>query len=524
MLALLVLVALQTTPTLPATPAPIDMGRLLEEMTDRSALARFPDPPYRAHLVSSTEDLEPAKPAITEGDEGNFRTTTFALQEGERALLETDGPGVITRIWARDPRGTLRVYVDGAALSPTMESSLPVLDVDLRAFIDGQGGVASPLAGASTSYLPIPFARRILVTVLDPGELEYVVEWRRYPDTTAVVSFASGDLARHAPAIARAGAAWKQIGDPLGEDAFTFHLSHAAPEGELLAQSADLARGSGAVSELRLRIDAADPARALRTCVLRMTFDGEATVAVPLGAFFGVPDELRAIRTWFHSVTKDGELIARFVMPYCEKFDLRIDNAGEPDLHIAGRVRTIPWTWDERSLHFHASWRSARGLEPKSPELVRHAHVLGRGVFVGEWLAIANPTQNWWGRGDERITVDGEVTHWVTGTLSTFGSIESALLQSTLHGQARGDGPDHFGRSDFYRFRALDAVPFQRELDCAQENSRTGRELLDRAACVVYYARPGAKDDAPDLPRDPSKLLPRMPAAHAKDGTEAESK
>lgn len=517
MLALLLLVAAAQ-----AAP-PIDLPRLLTEMTDRSALARYPDPPYRAHLVSSGRVPYSVDPEEAVLDVVRFRATACALHEGERALLDTDGPGVITRIWSRDPSGSVRVYVDDAALAPTLDSSRPVLDVDMRAFLDGRGGVASPLAGASTSYLPIPFARRVLVTVQNPGDLQYVVEWRRYSDTTDVESFAHGDLARHAAAIAVAGTAWRQIAEPPGEDSFAFHLSRAAPEGELLAQRAELSGGPRAVSELRLRIDAADPARALRTCVLRMTFDGEQTVAVPLGAFFGVPDELRVIRTWFQSVSENGELVARFVMPYREKFDVRIDNAGDPDLHISGRVRTIPWTWDERSLHFHASWRSARGIEPDAPDLVKHARVQGRGVFVGEWLAIANPTSNWWGRGDERITVDGQVTHWDTGAISTFGLSTPATFQPPLHGEARRDGPLHFGRTDLYRFRALDAVPFEREFDCAQENRRAGRELLDRAACAVYYARPGAQDDAPPVPADPSALLPKLRVQVFPDAIEAET-
>jgi hypothetical protein len=234
---------------------------------------------------------------------GHFRATERPLPEGERALLDTDGPGVITRIWSLDPRGTLRIYVDDDALAPTTESSRPVVEVGLGALLDGRAGIPSPLAGASSSYLPIPFARHVLVTVHDPGRLQYALEWRRYTDATAVTSFAQGDLARHAATIAAAASAWSRIEDPPGEDSFAFHLSRAAPEGELLAQSPDLAGGNRAVSELRLRIDGADPSRALRTCVLRMSFDGEETVAAPLGAFFGVPDESRAIRTWFQSVS-----------------------------------------------------------------------------------------------------------------------------------------------------------------------------------------------------------------------------
>ncbi|MCY2961099.1 MAG: DUF2961 domain-containing protein [Planctomycetota bacterium] len=508
---------------------PVDLPRLLAELTDRTVLARFPEPTYRAFLSSSNDpaSLVPGGDPFANADAGHFQPTEREHPGDEHVLLDALGPGTITRIWSANPEGRLRVYVDDTGT----RDSAPVLDVDMRAFLTGRGSVSAPLASerarGANLYLPIPFARRVIVTADHPGSLYYHVEWRRYAAATEVTSFASGDLERHAGPIARANAAWTSIEAPRGEDSFTYHLSRQVPEGELLAEGPRAAVGPRAVSELRLRVDAADRARALRTCVLRLVFDGETTVAVPLGAFFGAPEDLRPIRSWFLSVDESGDLVARFVMPYRESFDLRIENAGDPDLHISGVVRTIPWSWDERSLHFHALWRASGPLPTRPMQMVRHARVVGRGVLVGDLLAIANPVPEWWGEGDESITVDGErlPSHWGTGTEDAYGYAwcDPTPFQAPLHGQTRCDGPGNFGRTDVYRFRVLDAVPFERELDYALENWHWADTTIERAACVVYYARPGAKDDAPPVPRDPSTLLPKLPFRRVAGAVEAES-
>ena len=171
-------------------------------------------------------------------------------------------------------------------------------------------------------------------------------------------------------------------------------------------------------------------------------------------------------------------------MPYAESFDVRVENAGDPDLHLSGLVRTIPWNWDERSMHFHASWRASGPLSTRPKQVVTHARVAGRGVLVGDMLAIANPVPDWWGEGDERIAVDGASapSHWGTGTedLYGYGWCDTALFQAPLHGQTRCDGPGNFGRTDLYRFRALDAVPFEREARLRAGNVALGRH--DRRA------------------------------------------
>lgn len=495
---------------------PVDLPRLLAEMSDRASLARFPDPPYRACAVAGA----PAASAL-------------ALRANERVALDAAGPGVITRIAAAHPRGRLRLYVDDAAPAgrasgdATPHAPAATLDVDLLAFLSGEAGVAPPLAsahrGGATSLVPLAFARRAVLTIEedDASPREVAVEWRRYPTDTPVVAFARGDLERHAAAIQRANRALDGASTPADEVTHTFHLSRNAPEGELLATGPRGAAGPRAVTELRLRVDAADPARALRTCVLRLTFDGAETVAAPLGAFFGAHEDLRPLRTRLTSVDETGELAARFVMPYRATLALRVDNAGDPDLHLSGAVRTTPWEWDERSMHFHATWR-ATGRIATPPVTATHARVAGRGVLVGDFLAVANPVVEPWDGGTVAI-VGGGADFRGARTRDHYGGAhgEAGTFQSALLGRTRADGPGEFGRSDVYRLRALDAVPFETALVYAHSS---GRERgIERAACTFWYALPGATEGAPPVPRDPEPFLPQLPYARVDGAVEAES-
>ncbi len=504
-------------------PGPIDLPRLLAEMADRGAPARFPDPPYRAHSTSSRDPVV----RVARAQPGPSTEPDPAAARDARVLLDAEGPGVITRFWCADPAGRLRIVVDGGDVHPGESRSF---EWDLHDLTSGQGPIGPPFATAeahgTTLCFPIAFAKRIHVTLDGEQAPDYELEWRSYAASVAVESFSGDALERHAPAIASARSAWAAAPIPIGELASTYHLSREAPEGELLAQNLTAARGPRAVSELRLRIDAADPARALRTSVLRLTFDGETTVSLPLGALFGAHEDLRPLRTRYTSVDATGELVARFVMPYRESFDLRVDNAGDPELHLSGAVRTIPWTWNERSLHFHATWRSSQELSARPSQPIALARITGRGVLLGEFLAIANPVTEWWGDGGATIAVDSTplALRPGAGAHGAYGFGEGATtFQAPLHGRSRRDGPADFGRTDVYRFRALDAVPFEQRLDFAQELVHANAPSMERASCVVYYARPGAKDDAPPVPRDPSASLPKLPFRRVEGAVELES-
>ena len=107
----------------PAPPG-ITLELLLTEMTDRSSLARVADPPYTCRQFSSYDRASktPDDPAtwFANDDVGKFLREEDVPGEGgkprhEFVMADMDGPGAVVRVWSANPKGTLRVYLDGTA-------------------------------------------------------------------------------------------------------------------------------------------------------------------------------------------------------------------------------------------------------------------------------------------------------------------------------------------------------------------------------------------------------------------------
>src|SRR4051794_13092724 len=103
----------------PATASrPVTLQTLLQDLIDRDRLARFPDPTYTTAQASSydRQSVAPNKPGwFANRDAGNFIRTETTAGRQENVLLDTDGPGVVTRIYmaaarpAQGPEGVLRI-------------------------------------------------------------------------------------------------------------------------------------------------------------------------------------------------------------------------------------------------------------------------------------------------------------------------------------------------------------------------------------------------------------------------------
>lgn len=480
----------------PAAP-PVTFESLLNELLDRSAPARVAQPAYTTRQSSSADpaQLAPGGDPFANDDRGHYPATIVEDGRTLGVLLDAEGPGAVVRVWSATPAGTLRIEVDGST----------VIEAPMRDLLSGAERVAPPLAMETgrgcTLHLPIPFARRCRITCDEPIDVYYQVEWRAYAPGTACTAFATDDLARHAPAIERVQRAWREPPRTEGELTWNFTLSSDVPEGSLVAVVPALANGPRAIAAIAVRVEAEDVESALRRSILHLAFDGEETVACPLGDFFATAPGHNRFQAWPIAVDATGAMQSLWRMPYREHFGFRIENRGAPDVHVSAAIATVPWAWDERSMHFHAAWRSELGV-PTRPRSLRHGlSIEGRGTFVGEMLSIANPTRAWWGEGDQWLRTDGELTHVGTGTEDDFGYAwcSPVLFQHALRAQTRCDGPDNFGWTSVCRFRALDALPFEERFSNDLELWHWRDVAVDRASTFFYYARPGARDDAPPI-------------------------
>ena len=102
----------------------------------------------------------------------------------------------------------------------------------------------------------------------------------------------------------------------------------------------------------------------------------------------------------------------------------------------------------------------------------------GEGRYVGTVMHVQNPTQAWWGEGDEKVWVDGErFPSWIgTGTEDYFGYAWSnpEVFSRPYHGQARADGPGCGGQIGNVRWHVMDDIPFKKKFGLTS-SSGTGR-------------------------------------------------
>jgi hypothetical protein len=505
-----------STSTAPSGPE-ITLSSLLAELTDREALARWPSPAYTCAQASSYDrkSIAPDRDWFANGDAGQYIRMEERDGRTEGVMLDTDGPGAIARIWSANPAGRLRVYIDGGAE--------PAIDDDMSAVLSNQGAVKRPLSAETSRghslYAPIPYAQHCKITCDEPKDVYYQVNYRTYPSGTRVESFAKGEFERRWLELGRTNARLDDAPSTAASTPATHGYRFAKGEGAQ-AQDSLRASGPGAVLAVRCEVRSPEAAPDLHHLVLHMRFDGEDTVAAPLDAFFGSSPGLNALRSWPLTIDTrrpriliedDGdpngvhraEARCRWVMPYATSFELWCEDLGVKTVDVSITATTGSWAWDDRSMHFHARWRGEHALKTRPMFDWNHLTVEGQGVFVGDALSIGNPTTQWWGEGDEKFYVDGETfpSHFGTGTEDYYGYAWSSpeLFQHPLHNQTRCDGPNVFGWTSVDRFRALDAIPFTRSLRFDMEVWHWKECLIERAATVYYYARPGATDNAPPI-------------------------
>jgi len=510
---------------------PVSLRSLLPELTDLSRLAEYPDPPFTCKQFSSydraSKSAEDPNGWFANGDCGQYLRDEKNGDRTEFVMMDTDGPGAIVRIWSANPEGTLRIYVDGQAA--------PALEADMKDLLSGKvAGVPEPLAHVVSAgwncFLPIPYAKHCKVTS-DKGGFYYHVNYRTYPAGTPVESFASAQLKELSKDIdAQIAALSNKETKEYAANLQSQHLGDArelAPGAKL-----ELAKltGSKAITGLRLNVKAADRPLALRQTLLTIAFDEETTVTVPLGDFFGAGPGVHAFATLPTGITPEDMLWADWFMPFAKSATVQLRNLGTAPLKVGALVTDQPYTWTDRSLHFHAGWRVQRDI-PTRPFLDwNYLTARGQGVFVGAAFSIANPSKDWWGEGDEKIYVDGEKfpSHFGTGTEDYYGYAwcSPGLFMQAYHSQPQCDGPGNYGRTAVNRWHLLDKIPFAKDFRFDMEiwHSREPLRVAEASVVTYWYARPGGTSTYAELKADDLRIVeaPAYVAPRVKDALEGE--
>lgn len=249
---------------------------------------------------------------------------------------------------------------------------------------------------------------------------------------------------------------------------------------------------------------------ALRNVVLSINFDSakEPQIEVPLGDFFGTAPGANTLGLLPWRASPNGKLTSHWVMPYAKHARLSIKNLDEQPVTVQLSLTHVPYSWNDQSLYFHSSWRTASFTSRPFQDWA-FLQVQGTGQLVGTHLAVYNPAKEWWGEGDSKIWIDGHTfpSLWGTGTDDDFGFgwSDKTLFSSPWRAQPRHDGQrtGHEGSTSLLRARLLDRISFARSLRYDLEVRHDQPNVnMQYAATSFWYALPGAKLERMNLTAD----------------------
>lgn len=496
-----------------AATGPVDTPSLLREMVDFQNLARRPKPFFKQAMASSysRESHKGGEAWFDNADVGQYVRTENRNGRKEHVVADLKGPGAVTRFWSANPQNSnvTRFYFDG--------EEQPRIEVPLKALFTGMTAPFGPdfsyLSGTGGNlYYPLPYAVSLKITVEEqekPLRLYYEIGYRSYPAGTAVTTFDPREasswedvqmqvgqaLARPEAAAAPQGSEWirRRVSIPSGE---TFSLPAVMGEKAVFQWSAR-------VLDTRESDNWSDPERAhnaYRFLLLDIRFDGEESIAAPLGDFFGSAPGVNPYENLFFTVDQTGRMTSRLLMPFRKSMNWSLTNSGRIPYTVELEMLVGPHDFTDRDYYLHAQWGTLT-RESWPPFDTNFLNTTGEGKVVGTVYQIANPVLIWWGEGDQKISIDDESfpSTFGTGTEDDYGYAygHNGTFTRPYHAQPRVDGPGSGGHISLNRWYVLDALPYKKALRFDQEMWHWMPTRPTWTHVIYWYAKPGSPGPEP---------------------------
>jgi hypothetical protein len=498
----------------------VSLESLLKEMTNRDVLARYPNPYYTCRQFSSYDRATISKDQpgwFANWDRGMFIRKDITEGREEFVMMDTEGPGAIVRFWMtfgteQAGHGILRIYIDS--------NPQPVITGEAFDVLSGNLLAGKPLASSVSElspyrqrghnlYLPIPYAKQCKVTYqvnsryqANTNDVFYNINHRTYVSPVKTISYSAAELKKNRALISKVNGLF-QIEENDIKEAKLLKLdlnSDLKPGGS----KSFVITGSNAIRHIAMQLQANKKEQALRSTVLEISFDGETTVWIPVGDFFGVGYHTLYTSTWYTHAIPAGRMEAFWVMPFKEKCIITLHNTGEQDVTICSAAANYgKWEWDEHSMHFGVTWRQYThvyaGAHEQAMDL-NFAMLEGKGIYAGDNVILYNTASHtWWGEGDEKIFVDGETfpSHIGTGTEDYYGYAWGLPAPFTDHpfiAQPDGSGNLKPGYVVNTRYRGLDKIPFSKSIQFDMELFQWTKTRINYAPVAYWYMLPGGKN------------------------------
>jgi len=269
------------------------------------------------------------------------------------------------------------------------------------------------------------------------------------------------------------------------------------------SSSLSIDKRNGAVCHIKLSMDSDDAGDAMRSTVLKISFDGLNTVWVPAGDFFGTAYKKTSSATWESRVDTSMTMESFWLMPFRKNCTLSLINYGKSPVKARLAVTLQDYRWDNTSLYFGATWHEYHNIKTAGSQYtggtgehrdINFVDIKGKGVYAGDAVAVHNTVEAWWGEGDEKIYVDGESfpSSIGTGTEDYYGYAwcRPELFSHPFIAQPSGSGNFHPGLTINMRYRDLDAIPFRSSLNSDIELWHWLPAVINYSLTAYFYVRP----------------------------------
>lgn len=482
----------------------IGMRSLLREMVDYGTMARWPSPAYTEKQASSYDrkSVSPNQPGwFANADFSQYIRTETNSGRKEMVMMDADGPGAIVRFWLTTFKrhGNLRIYFDN---HPEPALTIPAYDL-MKSGLDVGPALLAPHSsyepkekGGSTLYLPLPYAKHCKVTWEDLDTTKepryYQINYRTYPKGTRVETFSLAQVGKLKPLIDSVNS--KLLKPDTAMIGMKMSINQAISHRET---SIKLPAGPNAVEMLAIHLNRKQVSDSLlNELAIAFNFDDTTTAIAPLLYFAGSGEGGRPLQSFYRTVTADGTIYLRWVMPYNRSGKIILINLNTVDIPISLTVNTVPWHWDQNSMYFHADIHSAIDIPVKKSEEDKPIEwtfcaLKGRGVFLGDSFSVFNHMHSWYGEGDQNLSVDADTfpSEHGTGTEDYYNTSWApvVLYQTPFANAPRADNQDSYGENTFTRTRNLDRVPFNSQFTYNLEMLGWQNGTINASTVVYWY-------------------------------------
>ncbi|MBQ8046550.1 MAG: DUF2961 domain-containing protein [Prevotella sp.] len=462
----------------------VSFATLLKEMVNPANNVEFPTPFYRSSQVSSYDrsSVVPGKTGWFADDDGfGYVRLEIGKSRCEKVLFDEEGPGAVTRIWltTSDKRGTLRFYFDHSR-----EPQILIPAYDMSRFPLSAGASLSynhthykntlEHTGGNTFYLPIPYARHLKITLEehDPSVRVphyYQIGYRTYIQGTKVKSFSLDEMRQSQSLLQKVNNDLQDPPAPVCKN----EISKEVKSNSII----HIDGKDQAVNKLSIRLKEMNDEqyrRVVNGTRLQISFDGTSCVESTLAHFFGGGDDSPQTKCWYFENNGKGWMECWWVMPFKKQAEIRFICEEDVPFEAMATVGTADYTWTSNTLYFHATSKTEKDIKVSkeyntlNPIDWNFITIDGRGVYVGDMLAVNNKLPNWFGEGDERIYVDSEPFPSFMGTgLEDYYNCSWAPVVPFLTpfgGVPRAHDKTSHGKSTWLRTRNTDAIPFNHRL------------------------------------------------------------